>query len=146
MRLTFRLMGEPELRELRLWFADAELESRISYPTDEWYAYVTQTPGVFGWMVFDGSTPVGMTQVDLAPDNQAYFDFAVKPSLRKQSYGRGILMQLVSQPELSAVITLLGYVEPDNRASRRCLLAAGYQNTSDTPDADGMLEFVYTTR
>jgi RimJ/RimL family protein N-acetyltransferase len=146
MNLTFRIMGEQELAELRAWFNDPELNRRISYPTDEWFAYVTDTPNVFAWTVFDADTAVGMSQVDLADDSRAYFDFAVKPDLRGHGYGRYILSQLVDQPELSAVTMLLGYVEPDNLASRRCLSSAGYHNPNETPDADGLIEFIYTRR
>jgi RimJ/RimL family protein N-acetyltransferase len=141
--LTFRTIDPTTLRELRTWFADPELEHRVSYPTDQWFAYVTETPDVFAWMIFDGDMPVGMSQVDLAPESRAYFDFAVKPERRGQGYGWRILQQLVRQPELSTTTALLGYVEPDNTASRRCLLAAGYHNPSETPDADGMIEYIY---
>lgn len=62
MYLTFTLIAEAELQLLRTWYADPELQRRLSYPTAEWFAYVN-TPNNYAWLIYAGDLPVGSWQL-----------------------------------------------------------------------------------
>jgi RimJ/RimL family protein N-acetyltransferase len=53
-----------------------------------------------------------------------------------------MIRALVARPELSEVGLFEAGVEPENIASIRCLLAAGFQPHSNEPDYEGMLYFM----
>lgn len=142
MDLTFTLIAEPELQLLRAWYADPEVARRLSYPTPEWFAFVN-TPNNYAWLIYDGDLPVGYIQFGLEGKDRAAFAFAVNPELRGQGYGKRILQALVNRSEVSGLRSVDGFVEPDNSASRRCLIAAGFRLVSETPDEEGFLKYAY---
>ncbi|MFN8420338.1 MAG: GNAT family N-acetyltransferase [Anaerolineae bacterium] len=142
MDLTFTRIAESELQLLRAWHTDPELQRRISYPTAAWFAYVNTT-GNFAWLIFANDIAVGYVQFGYEREASGSFAFAVNPSLRGQGYGKRILHALLQRPEVLGLNTLEGFVEPDNIASQRCLIAAGFRLVSETPDEEGMLKFVY---
>jgi len=64
MRMTFRFFTRDDLAEFRAWFDDAELSRRLSFPTDQWFAYVTAGDSARCWAASDGSRIVAAVQVD----------------------------------------------------------------------------------
>ena len=53
MQITFRLLDAADLEFYRSWFNDAELARRLSYPTDDWFAYVAATDASRCWVALD---------------------------------------------------------------------------------------------
>jgi hypothetical protein len=50
MQINFRPLEVSDLAELRTWFVDSELSRRLSYPADEWFAYVTAGEAARRWV------------------------------------------------------------------------------------------------
>jgi RimJ/RimL family protein N-acetyltransferase len=144
MNLSFRRFSEQDLRLVTTWFVDPEMKRRISYPTTQWFNYVSTTPNVYAWMILERITPIAYVQVDIEDDQRAYTVLAVKAEFRGQGYCKKILRALVKRPEVSKLSSIEGYVEVDNTASQRCLIAAGFHQINETPDEDGMFKFVYS--
>ena len=113
---------------------------------------VDQTPGteyrgrtVVGrdvWVIYD-HVPIGFIDVERYDDGRAGCAIVVAPALRGRDFGRAILGAVWERPELADVEELIGGVEPENLASRRCLAAAGFRLASD-PDEEGMLNVART--
>lgn len=131
------------------WFDDAET---IRFLGDRaWIRrelrLVDETPGteyrgrrVVGrdaWVVFD-ERPVGFIGVERYDDGRAGCTVVVDPDRRSQGIGRAILDAVWDRPELADVEELIGGVEPENVASRRCVAAAGFRLAPE-PDEEGML-------
>ena len=55
MRITFQIFTRDDLAEFRAWFDDAELSRRLSFPTDQWFAYVTAGDSARCWAALDSS-------------------------------------------------------------------------------------------
>jgi RimJ/RimL family protein N-acetyltransferase len=143
MDLTFRIIAEQEYQLLKTWFDDAEMEQRLSFPTDQWFDYVRQTPGTYAWMIFDADMPVGYVQLGIEEDKRAYLAFGVKAEWRGKGYGRRILQALVNRPEVAGLASIEGGIQADNISSQRCVIAAGFRAQSETPDADGFINYIY---
>ena len=143
--LSFAPMDESGFGMLEEWFRDDELSRWVSRPTPEWLGYVRCTPGVFAWMVFETGSAIGHIQMDVATEAGArigYVGFLTRPDLRNLGHGRRMLGALAEQPEASDLDRLVAKVEPDNHASQRCLLAAGWQRDECGPDEDGFHTYV----
>jgi RimJ/RimL family protein N-acetyltransferase len=145
IQFTARLLPEVEP-----WFDDPET---IRFLGDRnWVRralrLVEETPGteyrgrmVLGrdvWIIFK-RVPVGFIDVERYDDGRAGCALVVAPAMRCQGIGRAILEAVWECPELADVEELIGGVEPDNVASRRCLEAAGFRLSSE-PDEEGMLQ------
>jgi RimJ/RimL family protein N-acetyltransferase len=137
------------LPEIEPWFDDRET---IRFLGDRaWIRrelrLVNETPGteyrgrrVVGrnvWAIFD-EVPVGIIDVERYDDGRAGCVIVVAPARRSQGIGRTILDAVWDRPELADVEELIGGVEPENVASRRCLAAAGFRLARE-PDEEGML-------
>ncbi|PYB70650.1 GNAT family N-acetyltransferase [Rhizobium wuzhouense] len=141
MRITFRLLAHDDLRELRSWFQDEELSRRLSFPTDEWFAYVTNEAAVRCWLALEAGEIVALLQVDGDDAARGYLDLAVRPQLRQQGYGAAVLASFLSGPGTSYAL-LEGRIAPDNLASLACCRGCGFE-ISPEPDADGFLRALY---
>jgi RimJ/RimL family protein N-acetyltransferase len=138
---TVRKLGFPENAIYQSWFADEELSYRISI-TPTWFDYVTQTPDVFAWMIFQDQMPAAVVQFGQQP--YPALAISMNPLLRGQGLCITVIRLVLDLPELRPFDKIYGFIEPDNIASLRCVEKAGFSRISDTPDADGMLEFVFT--
>jgi RimJ/RimL family protein N-acetyltransferase len=142
--LRFVLLDEIGYTEFCSWFENEELKRRISLPTSVWLDYVTQTPGVYAWIIYDELRPVGEVQVDIIANNSGatgHIALVVKPDLWHQGWCKRILRALLKRSELAALTTIEAYVEPDNVASQRCFRAIGFAE-AEISNEDGML--IYT--
>jgi RimJ/RimL family protein N-acetyltransferase len=136
--IDFRPIIASDLIYLRSWFEDRELSRRLSYPTAEWFTYVTDTDVAQCWIAEQGNEPVAQLQVDHFPGEPAYLDIAVRPSFRGKGLGRSILSAFLDGPgEVYSV--LVGHIEPDNFASLHCCQKCGF-SLSDTADKDGFIK------
>jgi RimJ/RimL family protein N-acetyltransferase len=141
MQIIFRPLTGNDLPVLRAWFADAELSRRLSFPSDEWFAYVTVGAAARCWVALDASRIVAMIQIDRENSHVGYLDLAVRPSLRGQGIGTAVLAAFLSGPG-RAYATLEGRIEPDNAASLACCRRCGFE-ILPKPDADGLLPVIY---
>jgi RimJ/RimL family protein N-acetyltransferase len=148
--LRFTPLRAELLPEVEPWFDDPET---IRFLGDRnWVRralrLVDETPGtqyrgrtVVGrdvWIIFK-QVPVGFIDVERYDDGRAGCALVVAPGMRCQGIGRAILAAVWERPELTDVEELIGGVEPENVASRRCLEAAGFRLSSE-PDEEGMLQ------
>jgi RimJ/RimL family protein N-acetyltransferase len=141
--MNFVLMDEEGLQILPSWFADPILRRWSSPPSDNWLKYVQNEPGVYAWMVYDDSIPIGQLQVDIHENGVGYIAFAVNPALRRQGYGKRMLIEFLARPEIAQVNKLIGEVESGNIASIACLRSVGFTQDNSPPIEDGFLQFVF---
>jgi RimJ/RimL family protein N-acetyltransferase len=149
--LRFTRLTPESLPAVEPWFDDRET---IRFLGDRnWVRralrLVHETPGteyrgrtVVGrdvWMIIFKHIPVGFIEVERYDDRCAECALVVAPAMRRQGIGRAILDAVWERPELAEVEELIGGVEPENVASRRCLEAAGFRLSSE-PDKEGMLQ------
>lgn len=142
--MIFVPVDEPRKATLEAWFEDAELRHRYSRPTPGWLNYVRSEPGVYAWMIHENDVAVGHLQLDVGTSGTAHLGVVVKPELRGRGYGKRILRALLDRPEVSHLDQIVGEVEVDNVASRRCLEAVGFVQQGREPNGDGFLSFIYT--
>lgn len=141
MQFTFRPFTSDDLVELRSWFEDAELSRRLSFPTDEWFVYVTAGDAARCWMALAAGQTVAEVQVDREGLERGYIDLAVRPDLRGQRIGAAVLSAFLSGPGQAYPI-LEGRIEPDNAASLACCRRCGFMLLPE-PDTDGFIQAIY---
>lgn len=141
MQILFRPLTGHDLPELRSWFGDRELSRRLSFPTDEWFAYVTAGPNARCWIALDGNNIIATMQVDSDDGERGYLDLAIRPPLRGRGYGTAVLAAFLRGPGRRWAI-LEGRIEPDNVASLACCRRCGFEILPDR-DADGMVQAIY---
>ncbi|HEX8834431.1 MAG TPA: GNAT family N-acetyltransferase [Abditibacteriaceae bacterium] len=145
--ITFVDLDETHLPTLEKWFENRELSERLRgmLPLKEFFNFVQTQANYYAWIALEEGQPVGATLVQFNVERSApqSFAFFVKPQLQSKGYGRRIVRLLVSQPEFLGVQRWQVGIEPDNMASRHCLSAVGFVADRDTPDEDGLLQYVY---
>lgn len=141
MTWTVRKFGVSEYAIYQSWFSDEELSRRISI-TPTWFEYVTQTPGVFAWMIFRDRLPIA--EVSFGEQPFPALSIAMNPALRGQGLCVPVLRFVLDQPELRRFDAIYGFIEPDNLASLNCVQKAGFSRTSDKLDEDSMIEVVFS--
>lgn len=141
MQIIFRPLARNDLQALRIWFEDAELSRRLSFPTDEWFAYVTAGADASCWVALDAGRIIALMQVDREDSDKGCLDLAVDPSLRGQGFGTAALTAFLSGPGTAYAI-LEGRIAPDNAASIGTCRRCGFQILTE-PDADGLLVAIY---
>lgn len=140
--LIFHRLDESDMRLFSTWFEDAELRRRIEPPTPRWFAYVSSTPGIYAWMVYDGSIAVGQLQLDTYSDKTGSFALVINAPLRRQGYGKKVLRAFLERPEVKALNRLEATIEPDNAAAVQCCQQVGFRPVSAEPDEEGFLHFI----
>lgn len=141
MQIIFRPLASDNLPELRTWFEDAELSRRLSFPTDEWFAYVTAGVAARCWVALDAGRIIAEVQVDREDAERGYFDFAVRPDLRGQRIGVAVISAFLSGPG-RAYLLLEGRIEPDNAASLACCRRCRFTILPER-DSDGFIQAIY---
>jgi RimJ/RimL family protein N-acetyltransferase len=94
-------------------------------------------------MVYEGSTAIGQLQLDSYANGTGSACLCVNPQLHNQGYGKSILRAFLQRPEVTRLRQLEVTIEPDNIASQRCFLHAGFIQVSEVPDDEGFLHFIY---
>ncbi|WP_068412247.1 GNAT family N-acetyltransferase [Labrenzia sp. OB1] len=141
MQIIFRPLTRDDLPELRTWFEDAELSRRLSFPTDEWFAYVDAGAAALCWMALDAGKMFAVMQVDREDSERGYLDLAVRPDLRGQGFGTAVMRAFLSGPGRAYAI-LEGRIEPDNVASLAVSRRCGFEILPEL-DADGLFPAIY---
>ncbi|WP_408733114.1 GNAT family N-acetyltransferase [Burkholderia ubonensis] len=120
----FAPLASDDLPELRTWFEDSKLSRQLSFPTDEWFVYVTAGAAARCWVALDAGRIIGLMQVDREDSERGHLDLAVRPDLRGQGIGTAVLAAVLSGPGRAYAI-LEGRIEPDNVASSLAADAVG---------------------
>lgn len=142
--LTLRAMSEADLTSLQAWFADAQLASRLSMPSDAWLRHV-RGPHSACWLACSAdAAAVGFVQVDRSARGNGYLAFAIDPDQRGAGLGQAMLQQFLSEHG-GRYERLHASVEPDNRASVQCLLRCGFVSTGRR-DAEGCVVLSWSRR
>lgn len=67
------------------------------------------------------------------------FAYVVDPGRWRQGIGVATLLAVVDAPEVADVVLFAAGIEPDNVASTRCALAAGFTPDDPAPDHEGIV-------
>lgn len=145
MSLAFREPSQDDCETINAWFIDPELSRRLnSYvPFIDWIRLTKKLTGRSGYVCCEGARLIGVFDLERYPDQTASFAYFIDPALRGQGYGRDMLRAFLSSPLMAGIVSLSGGCETDNEASIRCLVACGFLPSSNTPDADGFVNYVY---
>ncbi|MGK6313954.1 N-acetyltransferase family protein [Neorhizobium sp. DT-125] len=141
MDIRFRLFAETDLPEYRAWFADAELNHRISYPDDIWFRHVHQ-PENACWAVSDEHGLVAVLQVD-REGGTGYLDIALRPHRRRRGLGTAMLSAFLGAPGRAYEI-IEGRISPDNAAALALVRRCGFTLLPDLDD-DGFVRALYAS-
>jgi len=125
------------------WFAVADGKDWVTAPTRQLLDYIQTSPIAHAWLVHTDGVPMAFVQMDVEPWQRGSLAIFVKPGERGLGHGRQILRALLARPEVAQLQALEAFIDPENVASLRCCLAAGFVQTSATPDADGLLRLVH---
>jgi RimJ/RimL family protein N-acetyltransferase len=91
-------------------------------------------------MACKNGVPIGFVDAEKETNGRAYVGIIIDPDLRDRGYGRRMLHAVRALPELRGSV-LNATVAPDNQAAIRCLLQAGFAQSSPELDDEGFLEF-----
>lgn len=125
-RIRFRRMRRGHLAIYRQWFESPSVWSRMIYPDDAWFDFVS---GEYSrcWSALDPvGRMVGVIQIDVEDDLRAYLSFAVAPDRRGQGHGSRMLRHLLAGPA-RGLREIVACVDDDNPAALRCLHTCGFE-------------------
>jgi RimJ/RimL family protein N-acetyltransferase len=94
------------------------------------------------WATWEGG-PGGRGVVNVIEEPSGGIAYVIDPELRRKGYGVAMLLELIRMPGLGHVTLFAAGVEPENTASVRCLLSAGFHALDPASDWEG---FVYYAR
>lgn len=106
---------------LRRWLAEREARRWLTHHAESWAQACAEHRG---FLVLAHDEPVGAMDVEFAAEDMAYLTFVVAASARGRGLGRRMIDALrAERPDINR---LCGLVAEGNRASTRCLRAAGF--------------------
>ena len=129
--------------EYRSWFADPELNRRLGPMDSEWLQTILEEPEDQGitWAIFDAEEMVGVLETVFGPDSScAIAAIAVKPSRRREGFGRAILRRLYAEYRVKGVKSYVAYVERTNSRASGLLISEGFRAISE-PNEKGYQTF-----
>lgn len=83
--------------------------------------------------------PDGPVVTDVEPGPAMGLAYVVDPGRWRRGLGRAALTAVVNAPEVEDVVVFGAGIEPDNVASVRCAVAAGFRPERAEPDWEGMV-------
>ena len=141
---SFFPLDESGFQTYCIWHAADDAGQWLSPPTRQWFDYVQNSPVAHAWLVrAENGRALAVVQLDEDTDQRGYVMLVVAPAERGYGHGRRILRALLARPELAQLRVIAGGIDPQNAASLRCVLAAGFVLASPEPDAEGMLDVLY---
>lgn len=126
------------------WFEDSEVRKRMDgmLPLEEWYDNTSGSENYYAWLTYQGVQPVGAVIVELE-DDTAYIGLMTAPSLRSQGYGKAMVREVMTRPELQSATKWVASIEEDNKPCLACFKSLGYVTEEKEADEDGFFNFVY---
>ena len=67
--------------------------------------------------------------------------YVIDPARRRRGYGRDMVRTMMAIPALEHVSLFAAGIEPENTASVRCLLSAGFQPLDPISDFEGIVYY-----
>ena len=107
---------------------------------DNYFHYVTNTPYVYFYKVYEGNSLIGSIHLE-KPDNVLYMDILVFPEFQGRGYGTKIIKDIQRDLFDLNYERIEVSVDENNFASLNLFRNAGFTFVSQE---DGMLDFVYT--
>jgi len=92
------------------------------------------------WCRYDEG-PDGPVVTDVEPGPAMGLAYVVDPDRWGGGFGRAALTAVVQAPEVADVVVFGAGIEPDNVASVRCAVAAGFTADDDRPDREGIVSY-----
>jgi RimJ/RimL family protein N-acetyltransferase len=92
------------------------------------------------WATWEGG-PGGRGVVSVIEEPSGGIAYVVAPALRRRGYGANMVLELMGAPALEHVSLFAAGIEPDNTASVRCLLSAGFQPIDPVVDWEGIVYY-----
>ncbi len=136
--LSFRPVERADLAILRGWHNDHETARQLSFPTDDWFAWVTERQNAHCWLALIDGRVVGFVQLDCeGTAARGYLAMAIAPQERGRGLGQVVLRAFLRGPGRTYE-RIEGFIAPDNHASLTCFRRCGFEINAAT-DADGML-------
>ena len=149
---TQRWLGSPGWPRMMLDLAEAPLgEFRGAQETGryEFLAWDKEVPvgyvdcGTYDrWATWEGGSD-GRGLVSVIDESSGSIAYVTDPTLRRRGYGVEMILSLMQVPSLENVSLFAAGIEPENTASVRCLLSAGFHPLDPVPDWEGI---VYNAR
>ncbi|HXI60357.1 MAG TPA: GNAT family N-acetyltransferase [Polyangia bacterium] len=120
---VWRVNNHPTVRAQSVKTADIPWETHL-----QWYRAQLSRPSPSLMIGVDGEQPVGVARFDVS-EGEAVISVAVLPEARGVGAGRRLIRLVTDQALARAdVRAAVAYSRPDNVASQRAFLAAGYSN------------------
>lgn len=134
-RLVYRPLSQPHDTDVPTICAemDKPAASRfLSYDKEHFWNYVTMTPNVFYYKVYDGKHLVGALHAELA-ENVLYMGILVFEAYRRQGFGKRILADVLNDKLPIAYKTVCVSIDRENEPSIRLFEKMGFvlQSTED---------------
>jgi RimJ/RimL family protein N-acetyltransferase len=92
------------------------------------------------WTTWEGG-PDGRGVVGVIDEPSGGMAYVTDPAQRNRGYGTEMVLSLMRLPELGHVQFFGAGVEPENTASVRCLLAAGFRPLDPVADWEGIVYY-----
>ena len=126
---------DADLRVLQSIHREPSVAAFVSV-AENYFAYVTETPGVRYEKIMLGGVPIGGIHSETDGD-KVYFSICVTTAEQRKGYATTAMRQfLTSLPE--SVRTVEGFVEPENAASRHLLQKCGF---AESEPEDGLIPY-----
>jgi RimJ/RimL family protein N-acetyltransferase len=140
--MQFKPFTRDDINELKSWFTKPNPENRFIYayvdPKEKpWFELIETSTDRFGYMVYQDSQLIGFLDIEIDGD-VASIALGIKPALRGQGYGKTLIVEMMSLPELQNIKKLKAGVELENLACQKVLIANGFTKVGED---DGIIEF-----
>jgi len=108
---------------------------RFDRPSDVASTDLGQVAAHHAWLALADDQPVAVIDVLADEQGEAAIKMIVAPARRKMGMGRRVLDAVWGLPEMAAVRSVSGYVDPRHHAARRLAETAGFTPTGDRNEA-----------
>ena len=92
------------------------------------------------WTTWEGG-PEGRGVVGVIDEPSGAMAYVIDPARRRRGYGRDMVRTMMAIPALEHVSLFAAGIEPENTASVRCLLSAGFQPLDPVSDFEGIVYY-----
>jgi RimJ/RimL family protein N-acetyltransferase len=92
------------------------------------------------WATWEGG-PGGRGVVDVIDEPSGAIAYVTDPAQRRKGYGAQMILALMAMDALDHVSLFAAGIEPENTASVRCLLSAGFEPLDPTADWEGIVYY-----